>query len=178
MKSSALQAIEAFYGDRRAERSGVPLIRHIHEGLSVLEALQAPQGAKDAYCLHPLFQRDEDLAKNYGLFQQMPSDVIVNILEYRNQANAWLSDKVRPNPDAHAAERFVLEGRPSWGVIESVRQMLIADKVQNFKDFGLHHARTHARRGELELYFRTWLAALDVGPELHARLCGVMEALP
>lgn len=40
--------------------------------------------------------------------------------------------------------------------------MLIADKVQNYKDFRKHHLDTHARADELDFYFKTWLKELDV----------------
>ena len=36
-----LRAIRAFYGERRAERSDVPLIHPVHEGLTILDALDA-----------------------------------------------------------------------------------------------------------------------------------------
>ena len=54
-------AIQAFYGDRRAQRSGVLYIQHINEGLLVLEAIQATLPACQAYCLHPIVQGDTEL---------------------------------------------------------------------------------------------------------------------
>jgi hypothetical protein len=43
--------------------------------------------------------------------------------------------------------------------------MLIADKVQNRKDFELYHEATHPRSKELAMYFRLWLEKLGVSEE-------------
>jgi hypothetical protein len=58
------QAILRFYENRRAERSQVPLIAHIDEGLRVLEALSASQRAMDAFCQHPMVQNTESLEQS------------------------------------------------------------------------------------------------------------------
>ena len=43
-----------------------------------------------------------------------------------------------------------------------VRLMLIADKVQNYKDFMLHHFMTHKRSNQLYMYFHNWFTLLDI----------------
>lgn len=40
--------------------------------------------------------------------------------------------------------------------------MLVADKVQNYKDFSLYHADTHPRAKELERYFQNWFCRLNI----------------
>ena len=40
--------------------------------------------------------------------------------------------------------------------------MLIADKVQNRKDFLKYHYGTHKKSVELDIYFKNWLRALNV----------------
>ena len=46
-----------------------------------------------------------------------------------------------------------------------LRAMLIADKVQNKKDFQLYHQGTHERSKELSEYFDDWLELLGVTEE-------------
>lgn len=156
-------AVKEFYGDRKAERSGVPLIQHIQEGLTVMECELASVAARKAYCLHPLFQNDAELTTvglNYCLSQfegSITPAVILMVMEYRARANAWLSDKV----GLYDGE-IILQGKPDYGPMEAVRLMLIADKVQNYKDFMLYHYGTHARSAELKRYFEAWFVALRV----------------
>ena len=53
--------------------------------------------------------------------------------------------------------------------LAEVGDMLRADKVQNYKDFLLHHRDTHPRADALHRYFRQWLQRLSVGGDLFAR---------
>jgi hypothetical protein len=156
------EAIAAFYGARKAKRSEVPLMAHIDEGLVVLEALGASELAKRAYCLHPLLQADEDLARSFAAGLQTLSDdatVIALALEYRNIANATLSMR-----DVARVEEIPLSP------LDDVNDMLRADKVQNWKDFVLHHRATHGRGAELETYFRRWHERLGLSEQLVANL--------
>lgn len=151
-----LRAIRAFYGERRAERSRVLLMNHIEEGLTILDALDARIVAKQAYCLHPLVQMDDDLARAFttgGSLDGVRVDplALAIALEYRRCANAHLS-RHAPDTLQHV----------SLAPFDDVKLMLIADKVQNRRDFRRHHADTHARAAELEAYFARWLAFLGV----------------
>ena len=49
--------------------------------------------------------------------------------------------------------------------LPEVTDMLRADKVQNYKDFLLHHRDTHPRAAALERYFQQWLRRLSIGEE-------------
>lgn len=158
-------AITAFYGARKASRSQVPLMAHIDEGLLVLDALGASERAKRAYCLHPLVQADEDLARAFAAGLATLSDdvaVIALALEYRNIANATLSMR-----DVARVEDVPLSP------LEEVNDMLRADKVQNWKDFAFHHRATHPRGAELERYFRRWHERLGLSEQLVANLVKV-----
>ena len=73
-------------------------------------------------------------------------------------------------------------GHPQWngalatpGPLKEVRQMLIADKVQNYADFLTYHAHTHSRSKELDFYFKHWLAQLDVSRDLYSLLVDRMR---
>ena len=58
--------------------------------------------------------------------------------------------------------------------MQEVNTMLIADKIQNRKDFELYHEKTHERSIELKEYFSNWLERLgvteDVYQDMKARL--------
>jgi hypothetical protein len=45
--------------------------------------------------------------------------------------------------------------------------MLIADKIQNRKDFELYHLGKHERSSELDSYFKNWLERLDITEEFY-----------
>ncbi len=80
-------------------------------------------------------------------------------MEYRSVANEYLS---------HRTIAHVDEIRLS--PLPEVNQMLIADKVQNCKDFELYHKATHPRSAELDLYFNNWLRRLGITPERYTTL--------
>jgi hypothetical protein len=157
--------IAAFYGDRRAQRSQVRLIEHIDEGLAILAAIGASEAAMRAYCLHPMVQADADLDENAAQLSDMTDDVHVMALvfEYRNIANATLSLRA-----IRGADDIPLSP------LAEVNAMLVADKVQNRKDFERHHLGTHARSAELDRYFRLWLERLGVSDARYAELVALV----
>jgi hypothetical protein len=153
-------AIERAYGTRTAQRSGVPLMRHIDEGLAVLQRIDAPDEAMRAFCLHPLLQEDPAYAANLAWVTALTEPhVLALALAYRRVANATLSTR----PIASAADI------PLSGMVE-VDQMLVADKVQNRKDFLLHHRGHHPRSEVLDRYFQMWLERLGVAETRFAEL--------
>lgn len=168
-----LTAIEAFYGNRTAERSGVPLMNHIWEGLHVLKAIGASQAAKDAFCIHPLFQADDDLKEHLGLLQGFSPYVMMLVMEYRSFANAALSKRVAHN---RGFSQWIGE-LPSPGPLPEVRDMLIADKVQNYADFRIHHLGKHERSAALDFYFKLWLEMLGVDRSQYNELVEKMKGV-
>ena len=46
-----------------------------------------------------------------------------------------------------------------------IRQMLLADKIQNYKDFLLYHKGVHHRSNILEKYFLKWFDLLNISLE-------------
>jgi hypothetical protein len=160
--------VSAYYGDRRAKRSGAFLMNHIDEGLAVLSAIGANTQSKRAFCLHPLLRDDSALAENFDRVYQ----VLVNqpggahslalALEYRNIANAYLSQAPMPSDGIRLSP------------LPAVNDMLVADKVQNRKDFERFHARSHPNRERLSQYFEQWCDALGVG----MRYPGLKAGLP
>ncbi|WP_437969795.1 hypothetical protein WMF04_11090 [Sorangium sp. So ce260] len=59
--------------------------------------------------------------------------------------------------------------------LEEVNHLLRADKIQNYKDFLLHHRGTHPRRVELDRYFNQWLARLGVSRDELARWFATLQ---
>jgi hypothetical protein len=154
------RAIEQHYGDGRARRSGVFFMHHIDEGLRVLHRwLRASDRAKRAFCLHPLVQGDAELRRSYdaGLLDGFEPRVVALALEYRSFANAFLSPM-----ESHPG--YADPSKVAQSPLPEVGAMLVADKLQNCKDFCRHHRGTHPRSAHLERYFASWLAALGVDP--------------
>jgi hypothetical protein len=154
-------SIQRWYGDRTAARSGQPLLHHIDEGLQILARLGASDAAARAFCIHPLVQADADLAANAARIAEATTDPYIALLaiEYRHVANAALSSR----PLASSADIAL-------SPLADVNAMLVADKVQNRKDFLRHHRDTHPRRLELARYFDHWLARLAIDDARYAEL--------
>lgn len=160
--SPAFDLIKVHYGTRQAERSGLPLINHIIEGLAIMQA-HAPGEpylfeAQQAFCLHPMLQTDGALASWYHEMRFQAPLAVLFATEYRWRANNWLSDKVSKLAD----NTLHTDGTPQAGDLYPVRLMLIADKVQNYKDFIAHHVQTHERSRELSRYFHAWFDHLEL----------------
>lgn len=164
-KSVEYQLIKKFYGDRVAKRSQVPLINHIDEGLIVLKAIGAVETTKRAFCLHPLLQADADLQENYYISSFVDHHALLLAMEYRSVANEFLSDKM----DLETIPKIRLSP------LLEVNEMLIADKVQNYKDFTKYHYGTHPRSEKLNDYFHKWLEALDVNYTMYKRFYKMMD---
>jgi hypothetical protein len=166
----AYELIRRFYGERRARRSGVRLMNHIDEGLRILDALGAPLEAKRAFCLHPLVQADEDLVRALaadGLLRAPGLDpvAVALALEYRSVANEYLSKR-----EVRSLEEIRLSP------LAEVNAMLVADKVQNRRDFERFHRDTHPRSAELARYFENWLRRLGISEERYRELVGVASS--
>ena len=133
-----------FYGDRVAKRSGVPLINHIWDGFDILCALKAPDIAKNAYAIHPLVQNNEGPDCSHFESYELAC-------EYRDKANSYLC---RPENDwvYHPDNLLWMVGKMS----ANCRLMLLADKIQNQKDFLIYNS-DHPRARELTEYFFNWL---------------------
>lgn len=144
--------IRKVYGVQKAKRSGVLYINHIDEGLVILEHLKADNYTKGAYCLHGALQEDNSLYSHWQdqELQEMPLKSIILAIEYRNIANAYLSTRSINN-----LEEIALSP------ISEVQQMLIADKIQNYKDLKIYH-KEHPRFFELDLYFQNWFSVLGI----------------
>lgn len=150
-QSREYKLIRRLYGERCAKRSQVPLINHVHEGLEFMQQRDASMAAMRAYCLRPLFQADVDLKTNFGMATILDPYVVMLVLEYCSVANEYFSarnindiSKIRLSP------------------LSDVNEMLVADKMQNFKDFMIYHHGTRSQSNELFVYFRNWFDRLGI----------------
>jgi hypothetical protein len=144
------QRIKNFYGSRKANRSGVLYINHIYEGLIILDRIGASLEAKQGFCMHPILQCDQDFSEQAKYVTGDPY-IIVLTIEYRSVANEYLSKR-----------KITHDCEVRLSPLKDVNDMLIADKVQNYKDFNLFHRTTHDRSFELINYFSTWLRVLGI----------------
>lgn len=152
LKDECFTAVRLHYASGVAARSGIFLIEHIIEGLMILVRLGARRTAMQAWCLHPIVQSNDDLVKtvvkgipvNFGQHHIQP---IILAMEYRAVANSYLSDM---SPDIAKVKEDVNR-------IPQIRQMLIADKIQNRKDFAAQPEGTYPNEDALNTYFEDWL---------------------
>lgn len=149
------ELVTQFYADKVAARSKVYKIHHVTEGVYILNRIGASLAAKRAFCLHPMTQDDKDLAETYEyVMSNCDPTAVALALEYRNIANQYLSYR-----DIASVSEIKLSP------IKHVNDMLVADKVQNYKDFLLYHKGSHPRSGRLDMYFKNWLQRLDISHE-------------
>tara|TARA_B100001989_G_scaffold230728_1_gene188934 strand:- start:101 stop:2479 length:2379 start_codon:yes stop_codon:yes gene_type:complete len=168
-QSKEYQAISEHYGDRTAKRSGVPLMNHIHEGVRVLQLIGSSDDAIKAFCLHPVLQDNNDLAENFRLVREHDPRIVALAMEYRNAANEYLrSRRFIPNVMTDIAASPLRE----------VNEMLVADKIQNYKDFMHYHRQTHEASNELYQYFKNWFDKLGIDEEIFRRLEADSSVLP
>jgi len=166
--------ISEVYGSRIAERSKIPYMNHVDEGIYILHnKLKVTDGdTVSAYMLHPIFQGDSDLA-TYGMKYVDQIDnkrVIMLAMEYRNIANAYLSFR----QDVTEENLF---SSVALSPIPEVNQMLVADKIQNYKDFVKAHKGTHPRSNELETYFLNWFKRLAVDMDFVTETINELQAI-
>lgn len=162
--------ITQFYGDKRTERSGVLLINHIHEGIEILRRYGSDEVVMEAYAVHPIFQNDADLSANFFQCDDLHPLITLYTMEYRNIANRFLSNQIEKGPDSWGKVGCYPKRPLKLSPLQPVNEMLIADKVQNRKDFMRYHKGTHARSDELDFYFNLWLRALDISEEKYEEL--------
>lgn len=160
-----LKLIESYYCGKTAKRSGVPYINHIYEGLSILKHYSVGEEVLDAYALHPMFQEDNTLLINMSVYSiAIDSFTMSLVMEYRNVANRGLHCYQVDDPS-----------KIYLSPISDVNLMLVADKVQNRKDFMTYHFGTHPKSKELDIYFKNWLRALKVTEKEYEKLCEIIE---
>lgn len=149
-------AIKRWYGARKAKRSTVPLINHIDEGIDLLRDMGASDLAVRAFCLHPLAQDESAIAQDWLHNRNFSRKAIELAKQYARIAGSFLCN---PETDHYTiADLRRVVGSLSQAMIH----MLVADKIQNEKDFELYHKGKHERSEQLAHYFDLWVEYLEV----------------
>ena len=168
--------IQRKYSGKVARRSGVSYMNHIREGAFILHLLYGDdEELIAAYCLHPLFQSDTSLAEmlteEAEALSHISRQVLILAMEYRRVANSYtIKDKVR-SPDTI-----------DIGPLDRVHKMLVADKIQNKKDFLKYMYRKHERASYERVsehsvqYFDSWLARLGIDDATYQSIVEQVES--
>lgn len=147
-ESDAYRVIEHYYDNKKAKRSGIYYMNHIDEGLALFSAWFSENSIKDAYCLHPIYQDNIDAVTKLSFMSDAYSKEITKLAhDYAIAANSYLPKKGSP------------QDVPTLNY--KLKTMLIADKIQNRKDFELYN-QNHPNYKDLALYFRRWFDILDI----------------
>lgn len=158
--------IDNFYKGMSTSK-GVPYINHINEGIVHLENMKVDDTVINAFILHPFVQcvnlkgtykdcllTEKELEKHINIFEIEP-EIAFELLLYRKYANSYLCREATDNYDINDA----FEDVKGLAKYRNTVKMLIADKLQNFKDFLLYR-QDHPRKEFLNRYFTIWLNIL------------------
>lgn len=140
----------------KTDSKGTPYIVHVDMGCAWLRE-NYPEHPEledmvDAFCLHPLVQDFKGLQKwikELSRFKTLAYPLALAI-EYRNQAN-WYG----------TWNYLDTLNKPNKVMLEEVRIMLKADKVQNFWNFS-NFRQDHPKYQTHCKYFADWFEALDI----------------
>ena len=158
--------IKKFYKGKETSK-GIPYINHIDEGVGHLENLHVSDVVINAFILHPFVQcvnlkgtykdcllTEKELEKHINIFEIEP-EIAFELLLYRKYVNSYLCREATDNYNINDAFEDV-KGLTKY---PNTVKMLIADKLQNFKDFLLYR-QDHPRKEHLNNYFTIWLNIL------------------
>ena len=119
---------------------------------------------QQAFALHPLVQPDEELQKHFELLAGCDPIAVALAMEYRWVANNGVRRVVANNG-----------WKITLSIFPVINQMLVADKVQNRKDFLATFDRNDSANFiELNRYFDAWLYALNVTDEAYKRFISAL----
>jgi ABC-type amino acid transport substrate-binding protein len=98
-----------------------------------------------------------------ALVSQLEAGAVMLAMEYRSVANAYLSHREIDNIEEIKLSPLV-----------EVQHMLIADKVQNRKDFELYNS-DHPQAEALSEYFDNWLRRLGISEQRYQTLIEALQ---
>jgi len=167
MKYDYYNLIYEYFKDKRTSKS-VSYMKHIDEGIKILENINAGKLTIEAYILHPFIQcfnlkgangkiimTQEEMEKYFNIYEIEP-EIIAKLFLYRKFANSYLCSS-ETDYISYKQVKFLLIGLHNY---QDIVKMLIADKIQNYKDFLKYRKNDHKRSKELDYYFNIWLKVL------------------
>jgi hypothetical protein len=152
------------------KRSSVSYLKHVEDGLKILDLIGACRTAKRAFCLHPLLQTDTELFNNLDEVCTYCGDTraVALAMEYRWIANTNLRHSVKDRG-------WTI---PHLNLLPCVKNMLIADKIQNLMDFRTYQKLPSRDTNEIETYFSVWLSVLGVSSIEYNEIVRIIEEKP
>lgn len=164
-------SVQKFYGDTKGHRSGQYYMNHIDEGLFIIRELcknhphvDLVLEAERAFCLHPLMQDDAHFVACKPA-SRWSNRALMLTVEYRNIANSYLPK------DTYT------KTAPKEIVSEEVKIMLVADKIQNCKDYNLYvrESESATKVAQLDDYFEQWFDVLSVDRKLYEAITDTIQ---
>lgn len=159
--------ISKYWCGKHAKRSGVPYMNHVDEGLAIINMIYGFEQhtyAAQIFALHGVLQEyyKEGICDEYNPYELRPNrllshidaEVVIGAMEYRAVANSYLAHHDNDTP-------IVLSEDPNVNIA------LVADKIQNRKDFELYHKGKHKNSDRLDEYFKQWLKALNISEKMY-----------
>lgn len=148
--------IEDYYKDKY-HSNGVSFMKHIDEGLAIMKWMGTSESAKKSFCLHPIYQSEKSI-KDFGIKDlsdnklKLDSNIITNVLEFRRIDNLYTNDMRISSP-----------GDIKISTLDEVNQMLIADKIQNRKEFENYYDGNE----DFSMYLINWFRKLDINENMY-----------
>lgn len=172
----AYDLVQQYYEDKYAKRSGLHYMNHIDEGLTILSALDVHPVVKAAFCVHPIYQDNQtDLISQFEAYATWQSDVARMARLYARAANAFLPVDVASGKYPPKLET----DRPTVEMADAVRHMLIADKIQNRKDFEANLGQFSREQAyPLRRYFDLWFDVLNITEQQYHREVADLRIMP
>jgi hypothetical protein len=162
-QSAEYKWVTEVYAKQFAKRSGLSYANHVMEGAVILRGRGASDDIIKAFLIHPYYQ-DGAVFKTPLTATKFSPEAVALAVEYR-----WVAN--------NSTSRVYAEtGRITLAECDAVNEMLIADKVQNRKDF-LARNQTHPNFVLLNNYFNAWLLALKIGDAEYNHYCVLMASV-
>ena len=149
-----------YLSSKFTSRTGLCYFNHVVEGCEILRRYGADIVVQQAFCLHPLTQSDADLTQCVQHFRSCDPYAVALVMEYRWIANQYTLHNLN-------SKNWVITHSP----LAEVDTMLVADKVQNRKDFLKHFTPSnHPKYDDLVYYFDYWLCELNITEQHYQKL--------